>query len=245
MKVILQGAASTADFSTNTSQCSSQQSTMFVISFDETGEKQFYYNSNYLAHMPEVTHLIGQEEMGEYKFRGKLMKRAPKKEYYIPNEEPPTYKWGQQKINYPGGDDYSGEPMPPWMIKVKDKINVDFKTNVNHAIIIKYSDGVLNHAPPHQDKIPEGTDFFVLSFGEPRKFQLTKSEKTNTGKRKQDGSVKYKCVNTGVVEWEQYLASGSLLQVTNLGNKKYFHAVPKDKAWSGTARYSLIFRTIF
>ena len=67
MKVILQGAASTADFSTNTSQCSSQQSTMFVISFDETGEKQFYYNSNYLAHMPEVTNLIGQEEMGKYR----------------------------------------------------------------------------------------------------------------------------------------------------------------------------------
>ena len=88
---------------------------MFVISFDETGEKQFYYNSNYLAHMPEVTNLIGQEEMGEYKFRGKLMKRAPKKEYYIPNEEPPTYKWGQQKINYPGVDNYSGEPTPPWL----------------------------------------------------------------------------------------------------------------------------------
>ena len=43
---------------------------------------------------------------------------------------------------------------------------------VNHAIIIKYSDGVLHHAPPHKDKIPDGTDFFVLSFGTPRKFQL-------------------------------------------------------------------------
>ena len=114
--------------------------------------------------------------MVEYMFRGHAMKRAPKREYYVPGEEPPVYKWGQQKIHYPDGSEYSGLPMPDWMVMLKDKINMDFGANVNHAIIIKYSDGVQHHAPPHQDKIPDGTEFFVLSFGEPRMFQMINSE---------------------------------------------------------------------
>ena len=47
------------------------------------------------------------------------------------------------------------------------------------------------------------------------------------------------------ITWNKQLASGSLLHVTNIGNKRFFHAVPPDPTWSGKARYSLIFRTIF
>ena len=171
--------------------------------------------------------LLEQEEMMLYSYRGKHIKRAPKREYYIPGQKPPTYVWGQQIKNRPGGEEFTGLPMPDWMVSLKNKINCDFNVQVNHAIIIKYSDGVKNHAPPHQDKIPAGTGFFVLSFGEPRKFQMSFDKTDNS------------------ITWNKHLASGSLLHVTNIGNKRFFHAVPPDPTWSGKARYSLIFRTIF
>ena len=201
----------------------------------------FHYEENYTN--AELLKDIEQEKMKEYRFRGKLMKRAPKREYFVPGEIPPTYKWGQQTMNYPGGEEFSGKPMPLWMVSLKDKINSDFNVKVNHAIIIKYTDGMLHHAPPHQDKIPDGTDFFVLSFGTPRKFQLIKSKILQTNKRKKDGSYKVK-KEPGDIFWEEYLSSGSLLRVTSKANKEYFHAVPKEKNWKGPPRYSLIFRTI-
>lgn len=135
--------------------------------------KYWAYHENYTSDWFDE---LQDETMVEYMFRGHAMKRAPKREYHVPGEVPPVYKWGQQKIHYPGGSDYTGLPMPDWMIMLKDKINMDFNANTNHAIIIKYSDGVQHHAPPHQDKIPYGTDFFVLSFGEPRKFEMINSK---------------------------------------------------------------------
>ena len=70
--------------------------------------------------------------MVEYMFRGHAMKRAPKREYHVPGEVPPVYKWGQQKIHYPGGSDYTGLPMPDWMIMLKD---VAFNTS-NIKIVV-------------------------------------------------------------------------------------------------------------
>ena len=84
--------------------------------------------------------------MVEYMFRGHAMKRAPKREYYVPGQDPPVYKWGQQKIHYPGGSDYTGLPMPDWMIMLKDKINMDFNANTNHAIIRRGAVRVLRGA---------------------------------------------------------------------------------------------------
>jgi len=55
-------------------------------------------------------------------------------------------------------------------------IRIFNNNSVVYLDVIKYSDGAQHHAPPHQDKIPYGTDFFVLSFGEPRKFQIINSE---------------------------------------------------------------------
>ena len=70
--------------------------------------------------------LLEQEEMMLYSYRGKHIKRAPKREYYIPGQKPPTYVWGQQIKNRPGGEDFSGLPMPDWMVSLKNKINCDF-----------------------------------------------------------------------------------------------------------------------
>ena len=75
--------------------------------------KFWAYYKNYTSDWLEE---LQDETMVEYMFRGHAMKRAPKREYYVPGQEPPVYKWGQQKIHYPGGSDYTGLPMPDWMI---------------------------------------------------------------------------------------------------------------------------------
>jgi hypothetical protein len=119
---------------------------------------------------------------------------------------------------------------------------------VNHAIVIKYSSGSTLHAPPHKDKLPPNTGFFVFSFGEPRRFQFLGEP---TGKKlvsKVAGAKKAKVEvpvhsNADVV-WDHALPSNSLLAVSAGANESLYHAVPKDKTWSGGARYSLIFRTI-
>ena len=120
---------------------------------------------------------------------------------------------------------------------LKIKINNDFGCNVNHAIIIKYKDGVKNHAPPHKDKIDKEESFFVLSFGTPRRFQLLDTNYIKTDK----GRIIQKI---GDVIWDKELLNNSILRVSGKSNQLYYHAVPKDKNWKGTPRYSLIFRTI-
>jgi alkylated DNA repair dioxygenase AlkB len=195
-----------------------------------------WYQENVLSNN-ETYEKVKNETMTEYFFRGKQMKRAPKREYYYPGNENKVYKWGQQKKNYPKGENYTGVQMPDWMIQLADQIYLLSNERVNHAIIIRYDDGKKTHAPPHKDKIPDYTSFFVFSFGNPRMFQFlsTKMEYSQkTGKVKE---------TVGDIIWEKKLKSNSLLWVTNQQNKDYFHAVPKDKNWNGI-RYSLIFRTI-
>jgi hypothetical protein len=87
--------------------------------------KFWSYHKNYTSDWFEE---LQDEKMVEYMFRGHAMKRAPKREYYVPGAAPPVYKWGQQKIHYPGGSDYTGLPMPEWMLFLKDKVNMDFIT---------------------------------------------------------------------------------------------------------------------
>ena len=177
------------------------------------------------------------EEMFDYKFRGKYMKRAPKREYYYPSFDAKVYKWGQEKSFYPGGANYVGKEMPSWMTLIADKINKEYGVKVNHSIVIKYEHGVQQHAPPHKDKVDKNADFFVLSFGTPRVFQILD---TVTALNKQ-GKMREQC---GDVLWEKGLEHCSLLRVSGDTNQKYYHAVPKDKHWKGSTRYSLIFRTI-
>ena len=166
-------------------------------------------------------------EMMHYPFRGKCMKRAPKREFFFPGHEDATYKWGQETSAYPGGSHYSGLPMPTWMQSIADRIRSEFDEEVNHAIAIRYTHGTENHAPPHQDKIDPDTSFFVLSFGTPRNFQLLSQVQPFQ-----------------IVHWEKPLAHGSLLVISGALNQTHHHAVPKDKEWQGQDRWSLIFRTI-
>ena len=185
------------------------------------------YTEEWIADATPVITSLTAVEYVEYPYRGRLMKRAPKREFYYPGHEDKIYRWGQERTAYPGGSKFSGLEMPDWMKAIADRIRSEFGEEVNHAIAIKYAHGTEHHAPPHQDKIAKDTSFFVLSFGTPRTFQLLSKVKP-----------------TEVVEWEALLASGSLLVISGPLNKSHFHALPKDKDWAGDPRYSLIFRTI-
>jgi hypothetical protein len=73
---------------------------------------------------------------------------------------------------YPGGENYTGKEMPPWMAFMANHIRLKTGQPINHAIIIKYDSGTKTHAPPHQDKVPKDTSFFVFSYGKPRRFDV-------------------------------------------------------------------------
>jgi alkylated DNA repair dioxygenase AlkB len=194
------------------------------------------YRKQYLSGV--TLELIQTQEMVEYLFRGKKMRRAPKREFWYPGHADLTYRWGQQKICYPGGSAYTGLQMPEWMLAAADGIRSEFNEHVNHAILIKYESGMKNWAPPHKDKVTSDTSFFVLSFGTPRRFEMLETILVSSG-------TKTKMKNApGEVIWGEHLENGSLLVVSGPANERYYHAVPKDKTWTGSPRYSLIFRTI-
>lgn len=167
------------------------------------------------------------------------LKRAPKFEWYIssPDNTRPLYRWGQSELFQ-----HAGSPMPQVMLDVVQLIYDRFGERVNHAIAIDYKSGVDQHAPPHKDKakglplkgnVPldmnETSSFFVISFGEPRKFTL-----------QQTSSVKIADRET---VWESGLAEGSLLKISAADNRQFYHAVHKAGKSSGR-RLSLIFRNI-
>ena len=176
------------------------------------------------------------------------MVRAVKKEYYYPGHGDALYYWGQEIQSRPGGSDYTGEQMPDWMVTIADGIRQQYDELVDHAIVIEYTDGTKHYAPPHHDKLPPNTGFYVYSFGTPRRFQfLGKPTGTKVVKEKgNDGNVveKEKRVHLDSdVAWDCALPHNSLLVVTADANRDLWHAVPVDKNWEGK-RYSLIFRTI-
>lgn len=157
-----------------------------------------------------------------YEYRRSVLRRAPKTEFY--KDQFLRYSWGQHKTN-----DAHARRMPDWMAAIADRIDPD----INHAIVIKYHDGVKTHAPWHHDQCEErqrrsgcmkrGTGFHVISCGTPRVFELG-----------QDGTVL----------WSRALPHRSLLSVTSETNQLFEHRVPQDPTWRGEARWSLIFRTI-
>ena len=183
---------------------------------------------------------LRSEPMTCYMFRGKRMKRAPNREYYYPGHETTTYRWGQQKIMYPGGPEYTGEEMPAWMVAMADTIRETWGERVNHAILTRYAHGTDHHSPPHKDKIKAHTGFFLVSFGTPRLFEFRHTELRAVTKK---GQTKLKEV-PGEVAWARDLAPCSMLVVTPRMNREYFHALPRTRLWEGEPRYSLIFRTI-
>ena len=122
--------------------------------------------------------------MIHYKIRGTKMKRAPKREFCYPGSETATYAWGQENTMKPGEKDYAGLEMPPWMIRIADGNRLEFGETPNQSII--FADGVKQHAPPHKDKIPDNTSFYLFSFGTPRNFQFLETDEVETEKRDRD-----------------------------------------------------------
>ena len=157
-----------------------------------------------------------------YNYRASVLKRAPKAEFYR-GEHLISYFWGQHRSN-----DSHALRFPGWMEALAARID----RSINHAIVIKYHDGVVTHAPWHSDKsedtgrksgcMKRGTSFYVVSVGDPRVFEIGDGDKTF---------------------WKQALPHRSLVEITSAVNAAYKHRVPQDTAWKGV-RWSLIFRTI-
>ena len=170
----------------------------------------------------EEAELVKQIEVSELDARAGKLKRAPKAEFYI-GEHPLWYYFGQHKTSLE-----KQLKMPPWMQSLAARC----PGSPNHAIVIKYESGTLNHAPWHSDKsenkgsksacIVADTGFTVCSVGQPRKFEFG---------------------NGGKAVWSQALPDRSMMHVTAAMNADYMHSVPKDAAHVGT-RWSLIFRQI-
>ena len=168
----------------------------------------------------EADHIMSAE-VKLYAFRAGVLKRAPKMEWFRNNQV--RYSWGQHRSN----DQYA-QIFPDWMEKLADRLPEE----TNHAIIIKYHDGMKTYAPWHSDKCEElgrksgcmkrGSSFFVLSVGDPRTFELG---------------------DESAVIWSKALPHGSMIKVDAETNMNVKHCVPQDRDWVG-CRWSLIFRTI-
>ena len=176
-------------------------------------------NENFITDA-EAQHIMASE-VRLYAFRGGLLKRAPKCEFFRGRKV--RYSWGQQNSN-----DVYAELFPEWMEEIASRLSEP----VNHAIIIKYDDGMKTHAPWHSDKSEElgrkigcmqrGSSFFVISVGDPRVFQLG---------------------DESAVLWQSALPHRSMIAIDAVTNKNVMHRVPQDSTWVG-CRWSLIFRNI-
>ena len=178
---------------------------------------------------------IKDVEVHEYGFRAGTLKRAPKAGFY--RNEKVTYSWGQHTSEHE-----KEEKFPSWMEEIAKRVEEKYGEPVNHAIVIRYSDGYENHAPWHKDKAEEvksknncmkrGTGFYNISVGVPRTFELGRALVEKPSQAREDYEVLL----------SEKLPHRSLLPVTAEQNAAYHHWVPKEA--SGGERWSLIFRTI-
>ena len=164
---------------------------------------------------------IKKAQVKLYAYRNGVWKRAPKIEWY--RQTPLRYHWGQHKSN-----DAYARKFPKWM----EELASTLPEPVNHAIVIRYHDGMKTYAPWHADKAIEtgrktgcmqkGTGFYVISVGDPREFQL--GDET-------------------AVLWSNALPHRSMIHISSEMNVATKHQVPQDPNWKG-CRWSLIFRSI-
>jgi hypothetical protein len=157
-----------------------------------------------------------------YAFRASVLKRAPKLEWFR-RHRPLTYSWGQHRSNMK-----YAKIFPDWMEQLAQRL----PEPVNHAIVIRYHDGLKTYAPWHSDKCEElgrktgcmkrGSSFFVISVGDPRTFELG---------------------DESAVLWANALPHRSMIAIDAATNANVKHQVPPDNHWTG-CRWSLIFRTI-
>jgi hypothetical protein len=169
----------------------------------------------------EEAQSIKKSQVKLYAYRNGVLKRAPKIEWF--RHKPLRYSWGQHKSN----DNYARK-FPAWMEQLASKL----PEQVNHAIVIRYHDGLKTYAPWHSDKsietgrktgcMQQGTGFYVVSVGDPRIFELGDEDN---------------------VLWSKALPHRSMIYVSSELNAATKHQVPQDPNWTG-CRWSLIFRTI-
>jgi len=175
----------------------------------------------------EVAAKILAEEVTEIPSRKTTLKRAPKQEYGR-DANSIWYYYQQHKTALE-----RQKLMPDWMLLVGYSLAQFGMPSFNHSIIIRMSDGVKHHAPPHRDNsediggktgcMKRGSGFGVISVGEPRTFQFMDKD--------------------GNVVWERKLPHRSFMYVPAEFNAAYWHCVPKDPQHTGV-RCSLIFRDI-
>jgi hypothetical protein len=184
----------------------------------------------------ELLAFADSQEFIEYPFRGKTLVRSPKVEFRL-DDSVGTYRWGQERRSH----DWGATAFPDVLLKVRDLIG---DPCINHAIIIKYTDGKRHHIPFHSDK-QEGTDtkgakdivggsniYNLVVCHQPRVFQLAYATDIEDG----GGEPLVFVMN-------QPMEHGSMVMLTAEGNRLLKHRVPKEKGWKGV-RYSIVMRQI-
>ena len=183
---------------------------------------------NIIVHMnfctPEEAELIKLTPIRLYAYRGGVLRRAPKAEYF--RHQFTRYAWGQALSN-----DQHAMPFPPYLEELARRC----PGNPNHCIVIAYTDPVVHHAPPHQDKSEDvssrtgcmaaGTGFTVITIAdEPfRRFDLVNLEDDN-------------------IQWSSRLPNLSMVHITADMNTNFRHQVLPEAGCG--RRWSCIFRTI-
>jgi len=129
---------------------------------------------------------------------------------------------------------YSGTDQTPieWtshLQALKDKINVEFGTTLNFALVQSYPDGdaKISWHKDDEDDLTEGSMIASFSLGATRKFQLRRQDKT---KRKKGN------INVDLAENDLLLMEGDTQSV-------YQHCIPKQKK-AKTARWNVTFRSV-
>ena len=184
---------------------------------------------------------------------GKKMHSMPVREYYIGKQR--VFRWGQTWQNYD-----RGREMPDLLKTVAERIEEETSEQVhaahtllpyarstralnpaappptprqvNHALVFKFADGLINYAPPLQYKrdIVSDSSTFTISVG-------TYARVNELITKQARGGIK--------LVWKEALAHGSMLKTTADTNGKFFRAVPKDRQQPGSGvAYSVVFRTV-
>lgn len=175
----------------------------------------------------------------QYPYRGNVLKRSPKVEFKK-NATIGHYRWGQSKVAY----NFATIGFPEVLQKLVDKIGDE---NINHIIVIKYTNGMIHHIPWHNDKqegveghgakdiVGETTIYDVVVCDKPRVFQLARYSDIPESEDGHSEATQY--------AFNQAMTHGSMITISAQGNKTMKHRVPKEHGWKGN-RFSIVLRCV-
>lgn len=170
-----------------------------------------------------------QQAFRLYPFRGKFLVRSPKVEFRK-DASVGTYRWGQEISAQAWGEML----FPPVLQELVEAIG---DPEINHIIVISYTDGARHHIPWHSDKqegvpgagakdIRAGTNIYnMVVCDRPRIFELAPADDLERPL------------------FSRELTHGELLTLTAEGNLRLKHRVPKQPGWAGH-RYSVVLRSV-